>query len=155
MHKKNSVHGSGGRMLDLYIDTDDRTARYTCHAIRQHQDSRPRQGLKYPDSSTLLSDRSKYGIIAAETVRFRRTTMRWQDYAGLCGDMLHDMTLRGYNQGKMMKRARKAAAIAATFYGQTTGQRIMQETVHVMEQRLVRTRWTRQRRTQRRRRRAR
>lgn len=132
-------------MLDLYIDTDDRTARYTCSAIRQHQDSRPKRSLRYPDNNTLLSDRSKYGIIPAETVRFQRNTMHWRDYAGLCGDMLHDMEVRAYSYGKVTRRARKAAKAAATYYGHSQGRHILRLATRIKRQRFRETEKHRQR----------
>ena len=127
MHRAGGRWGPGGRFLDLYITTDDNTGRYVCNAIRQHQDARPRGRLRYPDNDTLLSRRSKYGIVHAEAVRFQRTSMQWRGYAGLAADMMRDMFKRGYQHKKVQARLRKATATTATHYGMATGTRIMAE----------------------------
>ena len=53
-------HGPG-RLLDLYITTDDKRCWYRTNAVTTAQDTRPRAGLRFPAVDTLLADRSKYG----------------------------------------------------------------------------------------------
>ena len=65
-------------MLDLYIQTYDGLCEYVCNAITNAQDTRPRGSLRYPAADSLLSDRSRYGVVTAEATRYMRLSMRWR-----------------------------------------------------------------------------
>lgn len=107
--------------MDLYITTDDRKHRFVCNSIQPHQDVRPRGRRRYPDNQTLLSKRSKYGIVQAECVRFQRTSMLRSTYADLCGEMMYDMVARAYHPLTVARKTRKAMAQGAMAYGHVHG----------------------------------
>ena len=108
---------AGGRLLDLFITTDPVHARYVCNTISEGQDVRPRPRIRFPDIDTLLSTRSRYGIVLSESTRYQRGSMQWRAYTLLCGDMMYDMHRRGYSMDVVYRKMRQATAIAAARYG--------------------------------------
>ena len=124
VHRTEEQHG-GGRLLDLYITTDDRLRCFVTAAIHPSQDTRPKGRRRYPDNGTLLSHRSKYGIVNAETVRFQRTTMRRAPYMRLCGAMVYDMLARGYRRKHVFRRIHSSLAQGAHHYGSVNGRHLV------------------------------
>ena len=122
MHRTPTASG-GGRLLDLYISTDDAARRYVCNTLRTSQDTRPRPRRRYPERDTLLSERSLFGIILSETARYMSGTMQYRVFVQLVGDTCYDMAARQYNMPKVFRRLRQVLPRAATAFGRTSGQR--------------------------------
>lgn len=108
-------HGPG-RLLDLYITTDDKCCRYRSNAITTDQDTRPRAGMRFPAVDTLLADRSKYGIVTAEAVRYQRGSMQEHRFVQLMADMVSDMAQRGYDMHKVANKTSGAVAQGSLAY---------------------------------------
>ena len=72
--------------------------------------------MRYPAVDTLLADRSKYGIVNAEAVRYQRTSMQEHTYVRLVADMVSDMARRGYNMHKVASNMHAAVARGSLAY---------------------------------------
>lgn len=119
--ERKPAHSPGGRLLDLFIHTDDNSCTYVCNAITESQDNRPKRDPKYPTNDTLLADRSKYGIVLGEGTRFRRLCTQWSVYTELCGDMMYAMYRHGYDMCKVRRMLRRTTATTMFHYNKTTG----------------------------------
>ena len=125
-------HGPG-RLLDLYITTDDKRCWYRTNAVTTAQDTRPRAGLRFPAVDTLLADRSKYGIVTAEAVRYQRCSTQEHMFVRLVADMVMDMRRRGYNMDKVATKARAAVAQGSLAY-RGAGRRLIREVWRLVDE---------------------
>lgn len=131
------MHAGGGRMLDLYITTNDRTCSYVCNAISQRRDTRHTARLaRYPDASTLLADRSLYGIVTAEMTRYRRLSMQFSAYTELVGDMMYNMHKRGYDMQRVTRQVQRVARRDPETYGDISGKLTLLRATRWMQRRL-------------------
>ena len=77
--------------------------------------------IKYPHNETLLSDRSKYGIVHGELHRYQTKSMEWSAFVKLGGDMVKEMRRQGYDEGKIRRAARRYIRTHLPIYGDHTG----------------------------------
>lgn len=114
----------GMRYLDLYMTTQGPHRAHISNVINRRQDQRTLlypNVIKYPHNETLLSDRSKYGIVHGELHRYQTKSMEWSAFVKLGGDMVKEMRRQGYDEGKIRRAARRYIKTHLPIYGDHTG----------------------------------
>ena len=89
--------------------------------------------MRFPAVDTLLADRSKYGIVTAEAVRYQRCSTQEHMFVRLVADMVMDMRRRGYNMDKVATKARAAVAQGSLAY-RGAGRRLIREVWRLVDE---------------------
>lgn len=123
---RTSHTANGVRFLDLWIRACDRSKSFISNSIMAKQDNRQMmysRTLSYPRPDTLLSVRSRHGIVYSEANRYQRGTMEWRAFCDLCADMLTRMIGQGYSEPAIMKRMTTYCFCNLPLYGDFIGRR--------------------------------